>query len=759
MPQISKWRLFLTVVALGAGIYTVLQTPINLGLDLRGGTQIVLEAQDTPEIQVDAEVTGRALEVLRRRVDQFGVSEPTLQVSGDRRIIVELPGVTDPDEALEVIGRTAQLTFHRVLDAYPAGRAPDDREGRVLPDETGQEDLVLDSAAVSGEQVTGAGGIFDGLNWVVSIEFNSAGEQQWADLTSEAACEPPGSPTRRIAIVLDDQVISSPQVANDVQCGVGITGGNTVITGGFTEEGAEDLALLIRAGALPVPVEVIEQGTVGPSLGEAAVDASIEAALIGATLTILYMIFFYRVMGVVAAISLGVYGLLSYAVLAALGATLTLPGIAGFVLAVGMAVDANVLVYERAKEEHAVGTSVGEALVAGFKRAWSAIADANITTLLAAILLIFYASGAVRGFGVTLSIGVVVSMFSALVVTRVILELLTRSSAFTDNPSLMGMTVGRRFLAWLEERNPDLLGGWRKWLVASAVLVVVAIAGLIVRGPRFGLEFEGGQLVEFSVARAIDLDELRGSLAQIGIDRPLIQETGEGNIVIRTEQLTEEEETALTQAVASLGGDAEVVRDQFVGPTLGAELRNRALIALGLALLVQLAYLAIRFRWTIGLASVASLFHDVAILIGLFAWMGKTFDGVFLAALLTVIGYSVNDSVVIFDRIRERMGLEPERPLPELANEACLQTVPRTINTGLGAILILAALLFLGGDTLSDFALALLIGIVVGTYSSVFTATPVALALEERFPRPEPEPETPAQRRARQQKARAKTRR
>src|SRR5690606_31077004 len=397
--------------------------------------------------------------------------------------------------------------------------------------------------------------------------------------------------------VLDDQVISSPEVAADVPCGVGITGGNTRITGGFTEEEAEDLALLIRAGALPVPVEVVEQGTVGPSLGEAAVNASIEAAIIGATLTILYMIFFYRVMGLVAAISLVVYGLLSYAALATLGATLTLPGIAGFVLAIGMAVDANVLVYERAKEEHAAGSDVGNALVAGFKRAWSAIADANITTLLAAILL-FSASGAVRGFGVTVSIGVVVSMFSALVVTRVILELLTRWSALGENPRVMGMTVGHRFLTWLEERNPDLLGGWKKWLVVSAVAVVVAVAGIVVRGTRFGLEFEGGRLIEFSVGQEIDLGELRGGLAQPGIDRPPIQETGEGNLVVRTEQLTEAEETAMAEAVAALGGGAEIVRDQFVGPTLGAELRNRALIALGLALVVQLAYLAIRFRWT-----------------------------------------------------------------------------------------------------------------------------------------------------------------
>jgi SecD/SecF fusion protein len=753
MPRISRWRLFFTVVALGGGIYAVLNLPIQLGLDLRGGTQIVLEAQDTEQVQVDSEVTARTLEVLRRRVDAFGVAEPTLQVSGDRRIIVELPGLTDPDEALEVIGRTAQLTFHPVLASYPAGEAPADvEEGRVLPGDPGEE-LVVGPAAVSGEEVVGAGAVFEGQQageWVVSIEFRSDGGQQWAELTAEAACAPPGSPERRVAIVLDDQVISSPGVALDVQCGTGITGGGTIVTGSFDEEGAQDLALLIRAGALPVPVEVIEQGTIGPSLGETAIEASVQAALIGAGLTVLYMIAFYRVMGVVAAVSLGVYGLLSYAALAALGATLTLPGIAGFVLAIGMAVDANVLVYERAKEELITSSSVGNALVAGFKRAWTAIADANVTTLLAAVLLFFFASGGVRGFGVTLSIGVVVSMFSALVVTRVLLELLTQWSGLHERPAVMGMTVGRRFQQWLRDTQPDLVGPWRRWLVVSGVVVVVGVVGMFARGIQLGLEFQGGRLVEYDTAQPVDPESVRAELAQQGVPRALVQESGQGTIVIRTSELSEPQEQVVAETVSGMGGELTLIRDQFVGPTLGVELRNRALIALGLALLVQLAYLAFRFRWTIGLASMASLFHDVAILIGIFAWIGKTFDGVFLAALLTVIGYSVNDSVVIFDRIRERYTNEPDRPLPELANEACLQTIPRTINTGLGAMLILVALYVLGGDTLADFALALLVGIVVGTYSSVFTATPTALALEERFPRPPPEPEKPSQRRARE---------
>jgi SecD/SecF fusion protein len=743
VPNVSKWRLFFSVVAIGAAVFTVLQTPIQLGLDLRGGTQIILEAQDTAEVQVDADVTERTLEVLRRRVDAFGVAEPTLQVSGERRIILELPGVTDPDEAVELIGRTAQLTFHKVLESYPTGTVPEGTEGLILPGEAG-EDLVLGPAAVSGEQVAGAAGMFDAQGsaaWVVTIEFHSDGERAWTELTAEAACAAPGDPERRVAIVLDSMVISSPGVSLNVQCDVGITGGSTIITGGFTEEEANDLALLIRAGALPVPVEIIERGTIGPSLGEAAISASVEAAIIGAALTIIYMIFFYRLMGVVAAVSLGVYGLVSYAVLAGLGATLTLPGIAGFVLAIGMAVDANVLVYERAKEEHAEGSSIREAISAGFKRAWTAIADANVTTLLAAILLFSFASGAVRGFGVTLTIGVVVSMFSALVVTRVFLQLVTSLSNVESRPGLMGMNVGKGFREWIAERQPDLLGSWRRWLAVSAALVTLAIAGLFVSGVNFGLEFLGGRLLEFSTSQQVEVDELRSTLADNGLPRALIQESGQGTIVIRTEQLDSAQEDMVFGVMADAGGEVDVLRDQFVGPTLGNELRNRALLALGLALLLQLVYLAFRFRWTIGFSAVASMFHDVAILIGVFAWLGKTFDGVFLASLLTVIGYSINDSVVIFDRIRENRALRPDDPLDRIANDAVLQTIPRTINTGLGAILILLSLFVLGGDTLADFALALLIGIVVGTYSSVFTAAPIAIALEERFPAPPPEPE------------------
>ncbi|MDQ4068979.1 MAG: protein translocase subunit SecD, partial [Actinomycetota bacterium] len=670
----------------------IAERPARLGLDLEGGTQIVLEAREAPGRRVDADTLNRTVEVLRRRVDQLGVAEPSLQRSGDRRIIVELPGVADPEEAVAVIGKTAELTFHPVR-AASAGEA----EGsETLPSETGEE-VTIGPPALTGNDVQTASATIGGgfsLNWQVQVEFRN--ERAWAELTGAAACAPQGDPARRIAIVLDGRVISSPQVAPEIRCGQGISGGTTSITGGFSEADAKELALLIRAGALPVPVEVVERRTIGPTLGEAAIRASVQAALIGALLTTLYMIAYYRLLGILAAVALAVYGALSFAVLLLLGATLTLPGIAGFVLAIGMAVDANVLVYERIKEEAAGGATTRRAVENGFRRAWTAIADSNATTLLAAVLLFFFASGAVRGFGITLTIGVLVSVFTAVVVTRLMVDAVVRTG-LRNRPRPLGLEVGGRFRAWIARRRPFLLRHSRRWLAGSAVAVALAVTGIAVQGLEYGLEFSGGRLLEYETERRPDLDAVRGAVAAAGFPRAVVQASGDGNIAIRTAQLTAEEVDRIAAAVRDTAGVPTLVRDEFVGPTIGKELRRKALTALGLALAAQLTYLAIRFRWTYGAAAVVAMAHDVILLVGVFAWLGKTFDGVFLAALLTVIGYSINDSVVVFDRVRELRGSRRRDPLIDVANDACLQTVPRTINTGLGAVFILAALYVLGG--------------------------------------------------------------
>jgi SecD/SecF fusion protein len=742
------WRLVAVLLVVGAAGWVVVTRPARLGLDLRGGTQIVLEAKDSSDRRVDGDTLARTLEVLRQRVDQLGVAEPTLQRSGERRVLVELPGVYDPKEAVEVIGRTAQLAFHPVLGlADPNAKRPAGGDGLVLADEDGGR-LRLGPAALTGEALGDARAELDPqlqARWQVAIQFQDAGGRHWAELTGQAACQPAGDPRRRVAIVLDRQVISSPQVDPSVPCEEGIGGGQTVITGDFTGEEAEQLALLIRAGALPVPVEVIEQRTVGPTLGEAAIKASVQAAVLGTALTILYMIAYYRLLGGLAAVALLCYGLLSFAVLLALRSTLTLPGIAGFVLAIGMAVDANVLVFERMREEHRAGAGLRPSLERGFTKAFSAIADSNVTTLLAAVLLFFLASGAVRGFGVTLSVGVLVSMFTALVVTRVLVELVARVAAVRLRPGLLGLEGGGRLANWLATRGPSLLGRARWWLAGSLVALLLAGAGLVVRGPNFGVEFTGGRLLEYRTERPVELDAARRALAEAGFPRAVVQASGEGNLTVRTGELDEAGEDRVQRAVLAVGGQATELRDEFIGPTIGAELRRKALIALGIALVVQLGYLAIRFRWTFGAAAVLAMFHDVVILLGLFAWLGKPLDGVFLAALLTVIGYSVNDSVVVFDRIRERLRSRTREPLASLVNNACLQTIPRTVNTGLGALFILAALFVLGGDTLTDFALALLVGIGVGTWSSMFVAAPLLVAFERRSgPQPATVPTPPA---------------
>jgi SecD/SecF fusion protein len=743
-------RVILSLALLVAATAAVLTSTPTLGLDLRGGTQIVLEARDSPTVTADAEATDRALEVLRRRVDALGVVEPTLVRSGENRIVVELPGLTEPREAAEVIGRTAQLTFHPVLGAAAPGEQPADpdaaapSEPTVLPDESGAP-LRLGPAALTGEAVDAAAAGVDVQTtgaWYVTVDFTGPGQRAWEQLTGQAACAAPGDPTRRVAIVLDGEVISSPSVGAQVPCGVGITGGTTQITGQFSQDEAQDLAALIQGGALPVPVEIIEQRTVGPTLGAAAIDASVQAVLLGIAATAVSVVAIYRLMGLLAVVALLCYALIAYATLLTLGATITLPGLAGFVLAVGMAVDANVLVYERTREEFTEqGRSLRSALTTGFRRALSAIADSNITTLLAAGLLFFLASGPVRGFGVTLTIGVLASMVSALVITRALAELAATRQVLTRRPRLTGVHTLGRVRTWLADRNWRLYAQPRRWLAASLLVVLLAAAGVAARGLQLGVEFTGGRSIQYATGAPLDPETARQAVSAAGFPDAVVQEAGDGDVRVRTGPIDDAEQEAVRDALAAEAGGAEVVSDELIGPTLGAELRRNAVIALGVALAAQLAYLAVRFRWTYSAGAVGALLANVVVVVGAFAWTGRAADGVFLAALLTVIGYTVNDSVVVFDRIREtRSTNRKRRPFAAVAGDAVLQTLPRTVNTGASTLLVLAALLVLGGDSLTGFAFALVLGIVAGTISTVSIAVPLTVALDRRWP---PRPEAP----------------
>jgi SecD/SecF fusion protein len=727
-------RLLLVLGLLGLCVWVSLERDPRLGLDLRGGTQITLQASDSDRAEANAENVDQAIEVLRGRVDALGVSEPTLVRSGEDRIIVELPDVQDPRRAVEALGRTAQLTVHPVVGAAASPDAEPSQEGDVvLADESGAA-LELGPPALTGGEITGADATQNTqqVSWVVTVDFNGEGSDAFGRISGEAACAQ--GDQRRIAIVLDEEIISSPEV--QVPCGQQIRR-TTEISGDFTQQEAMDLAILIEGGALPLPVEIIEQRTVGPTLGEAAIEASWQAALIGLALTALFITIVYRLVGFLATLALSSYALLAYAMLVGLGSTLTLPGLAGFVLAIGLAIDANVLVFERAREEYRAAPEAGlrRALMTGFNKAWSAIIDSNVTTLLAAALLFALGSGPIKGFGVTLTIGVIASMISALVIARVLTEAAVSTKPVSRRPAITGLGNVGRVRTWLERKDPDIMGRRRGWLAASGAAMVLALVGIFGVGLNLGVEFTGGRVLEYSTSTTLDADTARQAVADAGFPEASVQESDNDKITVRTGELTDDEAVQIEQALDDAGDGATKERDEKIGASFGQELRDKAILAFAIALAAQMVYLAFRFKWTFGLSAVIAMFHDVVIVTGLFAWLGKPIDGIFLAAALTIIGLSVNDTVVVFDRVRERwQGSRPDQKFAQVANTAVIETMPRTVNTGLGAMFILAALAVLGGDSLQDFAIALLVGLGVGTYSSAFTATPLVTYLQQRWP-------------------------
>lgn len=839
--------LLVILVAFGAAWFI----PPRLGLDLSGGTQIVLETQDGPDgTSANSENTDKVVEVLRQRIDRLGVAEANMSRSGENRIIVELPGVQDPAEAAQIVGQTAQLSFHPVLGVGESGgqgvqapqggdfanppadeaRAPSDGGGEApaegeggemtqeemeellggmggdpggggmpqapagppaenpedvaltLPDSEGTM-LQLGEAAIQGDRVSSAEAGLDQVNraqWVVNVAFRGEGRDQWQELTGQAACFQEGDPRRRVAIVLDDQVISSPQVTAETACEVGMAGGQTTISGDFNSETAEELAVLIEGGSLPLPVTEVQRQTVGPTLGAAAIQASAIAAILGIAFTALYITVVYRMVGFLASLALAFYTLIAYGALVAISATLTLPGLAGFVLAIGMAIDANVLIFERAREEYqrqqqvyeankasgmqdpdkegkdgketgalarrrrrAVPPNLEKAFVQGTQKAWSAVLDTNVTTILAAALLFFFASGTVQGFGVTLSLGTIASMISALVIARVFVEWAVRRTVIKKHPSISGIDRIGKVRTWLVEKNPQLMNFRRVGLIVAALIVVTAIAAPLVRDTNLGVEFTGGRVLEYEITGEQDLsvDEARGVISGLdfaGSDTAVVQESGDGDLSVRTGDISDAEADGITAAIAEETGGVDLVSDELIGPSMGDELRNRALIALGAALALQMIYLAWRFRWSFGVSTMLSLAFNMLLVVGLFIWLGKPIDGVFLAAILSVIGFTVNDSVVVFDRVRDEWAKDNKSSFTEIANRAILNTLPRTVNTTVGAWIILIFLTFLGGSSLQDFSIAMLVGLSTGVVSTVFVAVPIAIWLQKWDKTPPP---------------------
>ncbi|MFC1807732.1 protein translocase subunit SecD [Candidatus Omnitrophota bacterium] len=728
MQKNLKWKLILIIAILGLTAWSawpplslkdgegkvLKEGRINLGLDLQGGMHLVLkvdtsklseeEAKDAPE---------RALEIIRNRVDEFGTSEVSIQRQGLDEIVIQLPGVTDRDRAIELIGQTALLEFKLVSDDAELLKQAldgDVPEGYEIKDsEDGQKLLLEKEADVTGAFLVNAVVKFDNSAFnqpIVGINFNKEGAKKFSKLTGENV-------DKRLAIVLDGKVKSAPVINERIPSGEGI------IQGRFSPEEANDLAIILRAGSLPAPVIIEEERTVGPLLGRDSITAGIRAIIIGAILVFLFMLIYYLLAGAVAVFALLLNFVIVLGVMGYFHFTMTLPGIAGLILTLGMAVDANVLIYERIREELRAGKTVRSAISTGYSKAFSAIIDSNLTTLIAAIFLFQFGTGPIRGFAMTLTIGIFASLFTALVVTRTIFQLLSL------NPNFKNI----KMLRWIRDTKVDFIG---KRKICYGISLIVVCVGMVIFGMRgdknFGVDFTGGTLQQFQFKNPIDIANVRDTIGALGLRGTSIQRlSGNREVLIRT---TEDTKGTIRNKLKEsfMGNDFEIMRIEKVGPSVGKLLRKNAMRALLLGLFGILIYIGFRFHhWEYGLAGVIALFHDVLVVVGAMALTGREFDLTVVAAILTIAGYSINDTVVIYDRIRENMRLLRKVKFNDLINISINQTLARTVFTTLTTLFTAIALFCWGGVVLNNFAFCLIVGFISGIYSTIFIASPLLI--------------------------------
>lgn len=682
------------------------------------GLSLVLSPTPAFEKALKDDAVERSLEVVRRRMDETGVVEPLISRQGEQGVLVQLPGVADPGRIKELLGRTARLTFHLVVDEQA------DNATVLLPDADGSRNYRVEKTPLlDGGDLTDAQLGFDQLTSepVVQFRLNSAGATRFADITRAHV----GTP---FAVVLDGEVVTAPVIRSP------ITGGSGEISGSFTVAEARDLSLLLRAGSLPAPLIVVEERTVGPDLGSDSIRMGVTTGLLGAALVLGFMVIVYGRWGMIANTALVVNAALIIGVLATFGATLTLPGMAGLILTIGMAVDANILINERIREESRKGASARYALHLGFQRAFGTILDSNITTLIAVGLLFLFGTGPVRGFAVAIAVGLVVSMFTSISVTRLLME--WRISRMGNGPLKLGRA------GWLD-RAPDaapinFMDVRARGLMLSAILSVVSIGLLFQPGVEQGIDFKGGTLVEVNGDRNLSIETLRSGLEAQGLGKAEIQPFGDnGSFLLRTPvegeagsgaRLVEEIRTT----VQSIDATAEFPRVDVVGPSVSDHFIDTSILAVLLAGVGMFVYLWFRFERYFAAGAMLTLALDVTKTLGFFVLFGIEFNLTAVAALLALIGYSVNDKVVVFDRIRENLKLYPDKPLRELINESLTSTLTRTLYTSVTTFLAILPMGIAGGEAVASFALPMLFGIVVGTSSSIFIAAPLVLMFGER---------------------------
>jgi len=713
---------------------------VQLGLDLKGGVGVTLEVDPTlaaakagTDERDQKEKLDKAIEIIGNRINAYGVTEPLIRSVGGNRIEVLLPGLNTQDnpEIVDQVKKPARLDFRLVHPFLTPATSPNEippgyeimtLENEHRAGETSVEEVFVKRIPeMTGEGIDKSFAHYDQFGKPeISLQLTKEGRRQFAKVTAEIAgytqqlVQRSGNANARarLAIVLDGKLYSAPGVEKEIN-------GDAVINGSFTDREAQSLANALN-NPLDLPLVVKEQYEVGPSLAADAVSSGKQAAIIGTALVAGFMITYYMVGGVVAVLTLGINMLVLFGLMAMFGATLTMPGIAGIVLTVGMAVDANILIFERMRDELNLGKSLKAALVSGYDKAFITIVDAHVTQVLICFVMIWLGTGPIKGFGVTLAMGVFSTLFSTLIVSHLILEWLIEKDIVTKFPMLHFFhIIDVDFVKW---GKPAFIGSW--------VVVLIGLATVFYKGDAiYGIDFAGGDVTSVSFSQKIDVAEIRRVATQAGFkDVSLSYQSalGEGKEVLKLETPFGQSERLL-DAVQKAHPEAKLVKigTSQIGPSIGAEIKWNAVLSVTLSLIVIMAYIAFRFEVGFGIAAVVSTIHDILMTIGIFVLFGNQFSAPMVAAILCIAGYSINDTVVVFDRIREELRLNPNTNLRDVINLSIRRVFSRSLMTSFTSFLASFALFIFGGGVIRDLSFTFLVGIITGTFSSIFIAAPI----------------------------------
>ena len=678
---------------------TSVKDTLKYGLDINGGVYVVMEAQTDETGDELKELMEQTRAVLDNRVNQMGVAEASVTIEGTNRIRVEMPGVEDADEAIQAIGKTAQLYF-------------------ILADGS----VVLDGSHVKDAQVA-----TDGSYYKILLEFDSEGASLFEEGTRKAYNQEvtpsiDGLSANEIAIVLDDEIVVNPRVQSV------ISGGNCEMTGNYSKEEATMTAALIRGGALPVELVEVQSSVQAATIGADALDKSIIAGAIGLAIVFLLMIIFYGMLGFLADIALLLYVIMFLWSMVAFNVVLTLPGIAALILSIGMAVDANVIIFARIKEEISAGKSIRVAVDAGFKNALSTVLDAQITTLIAAVVLYEVGTTSVKGFALTLMIGIIISIFTAVVITQLFISLLANSEKFAKN----------KYFGVNEDGTPkqmlnktfSFIKHRKVFYIISVTIILVGLVWSLIFGMNYGIDFTGGTTFQIELGKQVPIEDVKKTLEEYELD-PQIIYAGEGNtqVIIKTiESLDNSQRNEIIATLEDAYGitDESILASEQFGPSVGDELKVNALKAVIIASIGMLIYIIFRFKsWKYGLSAVAGVVHDVLIVIAFYAIFGFTINNPFIAAILTLVGYSINDTIVIFDRIRENKTINPRDGNEVNIDRSINQTLNRTIMTSLTTLVVMIPLCIMVSSSIREFIIPLMVGVIVGCCSSIFICSPL----------------------------------